>query len=338
MPHPFTEQASPSLLPVLRTFSNSGVTRPVVLENDDDGLLIAYSGFDGTARRVGTAVGTPEQLYSRHRFATSGDTLVFSTERGGPATEFIELAQATGTFTTSGTNASQARLDEERGFLYVPTRGNPHLLVLDVRDDSGTNFVDRNYLDLEAMFRYTSTAGARGFRDALPRPGTDLLYATTTEPDGVFVFDLSQVPDDDEKQALDRALLWSFPLGRAPQNDPDRPLQDEDEGAATQSFTTGAGMAMTRSGDRLFVTHSRGNRVLVFDLELGAYGEEIRAIEAVGEYPYAIVLSPDERYAVVANYVGEMTEDIGASSSLSVIDIDSTSPTYLQVVARITNR
>ena len=100
----------------------------------------------------------------------------------------------------------------------------------------------------------------------------------------------------------------------------------------------GAGMAMTRSSDRLFVTHSRGNRVLVFDLELGAYGEEIRAIEAVGEYPYAIVLSPDERYAVVANYVGEMTEDIGASSSLSVIDIDSTSPTYLQVVARITNR
>ena len=45
-----------------------------------------------------------------------------------------------------------------------------------------------------------------------------------------------------------------------------------------------------------------------------------------------------ESVAVIANYVGEMTDDIGASSSLSVVDIDPSSPTYLQVVSRITNR
>lgn len=335
--HPLTGQSVPALLPVSRTFSAGGVGRPVLLSETDGNVSFAYAGSDGASWRIGRAVGTPDHLFGAHRFPTSGDTLVFTTTRGGAGRNFIELAQATASFTTSGAGATNARIDEERGFLYIPTNASPHLLVVDIRDDSGAGFSDGNVNDLEAVVRYTSTTGARGFRDAVPRPGTDLLYATATEPDGVMVFDLSDVQDDSDKQVYDRSMLWSFPLARAPQASPERPVQDEDEGEQTFSRVTGAGMAMSPDGSQLLVTHARGNRLYVYDLSLGAYGEEIRAIEGVGEYPHVVRFSPDGRHAVVANYIGEIG-DAGVSSTLAVVDLDPNSPTWLQVVTRITNR
>ncbi|MCO4743233.1 MAG: hypothetical protein KC912_00500 [Proteobacteria bacterium] len=334
---PSTERVVPAMLPVARTFSADSVSSPVMISTSGDEVEIAYAGSDGVSPRIGLASGTPDHLFGAHRFPTSGDTLEFTTTRGGPGQDFIELAQSTDSFTTTGAGATNARIDAERGFLYVPTNQNPHLVVIDIRDDSGAGVVDSNVHDMEGILRYTSTSGARGFRDAVPRPGTDLLYATATEPDGVLVFDLSDVADDSEKQAYDLSLRWSFPLGRAPQSSPNRPSQDEDEGSETFSNVTGAGMAMSPDGNTLLVTHARGNRVHVFDLNLGAYGGEIRSIEGVGEYPHVVRISPDGMHAVVANYVGEI-EESGVEATLSVIDLDPTSPTWLQVVTRITNR
>jgi len=51
-----------------------------------------------------------------------------------------------------------------------------------------------------------------------------------------------------------------------------------------------------------------------------------------------VAISPDQKYAVVANYVGEKLEAGATSSTLVVIDIDPASPRYLQPSTWIANQ
>ena len=79
------------------------------------------------------------------------------------------------------------------------------------------------------------------------------------------------------------------------------------------------------------------NSVTTYDLTLGPYGSLVGETPLVGENPYAMALTPDERFLVVANYTGELQEN-EVSSTLAVIDVDANSPTYLEVRTWIANQ
>ncbi len=239
----------------------------------------------------------------------------------------IELGQLVDSFVTSGYGMSSLELDEERGFLYVTSKLDDHVYVIDVRDDSSGTFEDANYLDLEGLIRIDTGSGAAGFRSAEVSPSRDLLFLTMRQPDGVVLVDLSRLEDDADKELQELVAVAFLPL----------PELTRDAGANTYASIGGAGMALTADERTLLVTHYAGNGVSVFDLDLQAWGAEIAWIRDVGENPHVVRISPDGRWAVVANYLGELDGQT-ASGTLTVIDLDPASPNYLEIAAWLTNR
>jgi len=342
---PITGENLPKLFSVGRTFSAKGVLSPVLLVDDPgDGSLsveMLYAGFDGAKYRVGQALGDLSRQYPAFTFPTAGDRLVFSTLRGDSAGGVVELEQSIDGFYVSGQGTSQIRLDEARGFLYVAAkktnRPSNFIYVVDVRDDSSTGYQDSNYLDIESILQVGQTAYSSGFRDVVAVPGTDRMYASGHVPDAVTVFDLSGLVDDAHKDIIRDAAIASLPLLRVAGRTPSRPYQDEDAGADTLARFNGAGMTLSAESDLLYVTSFRENSLVVFDLELGPWGEEVRRITDLGENPHLVRLTPDGRYAVVANYLGDVEEGM-VHSTLAVVDVDPASDTFLDVVTWIKNR
>ena len=97
------------------------------------------------------------------------------------------------------------------------------------------------------------------------------------------------------------------------------------------------GMALAQGEDLLLVTEFRNNLVDVYDLSMGAFGTLVAQVPYLGENPHVVRVSPDGRYAVVANYTGEVTEN-STSGTIAVIDLDPDSPTYLEAVTWLVNR
>ena len=90
-------------------------------------------------------------------------------------------------------------------------------------------------------------------------------------------------------------------------------------------------------GDYLYVANFSANSVGVYDLRMGAYGALIREVELVGENPHTLSISPDGRFLAVANYVGEL-DGLHVNSTLTVLDADPSSATWLEPLARIVNQ
>ncbi len=331
----------PAIATLPGTFAAFGVESPVPFSGPD-GTEFLYAGYDGLARRVGRGVlsvidGRPG-LFPALRLASAGDRIRFRTSRppsrpGSPST-VIELAQTQEEFATDGEGMTSLTLDSERGFLYVTSKTSTlgvsdRITVVDVRDDGSTGFPDTNFLDIEGVLEVDLaflTTG--GFRDALVDPLRNVLYLTSTEPDGVAVVDLAPIVDDDDKELVSVPAAGLLPL----------PSLSVDAGASTtRTFIGGAGMALTPDGRTLVVTHFRGNGVAMFDLDVGPFGELVAWIPNVGENPHVVKIAPDGRYAVVANYVGEVEGNL-ASSTLAVLDVDPTSASFQEVVAWIVNR
>jgi DNA-binding beta-propeller fold protein YncE len=150
---------------------------------------------------------------------------------------------------------------------------------------------------------------------------------TSREPDGVVIIDLTSLEDNNIKESIDGAAIGVLPLRDLRQN----------EGDITLASIGGAGMAVSSDERILLVTNFRGNAVSVFDLELGLFGEEIKYIRDLGENPHIVQFSPDEKYAVVGNYVGNVVDN-KVSSTLAIIDMDESSEHYLEVVTWLVNQ
>jgi DNA-binding beta-propeller fold protein YncE len=330
---PVTEAAEPVLTGLDLTFSAGGAYAPIALPAAGGGWNVWYTGTDGAEPRIGGAIGRDEALFAAQRFPTAGDELVFGTRAGSEDTSVIQLEQTIDSFVTSGEGVSNLILDGERGFLYVPSKKTNYVYVVDVRDDSTGSYVDANYLDIEAIFVVTTTEGPRGFRDVEPIPGSDLLYLTSWGPDALFAVDVTDVVDDDRKQAYVLRTVAALPLIGG--------LEDEGvasfAGAGDLPQISGGDVALAPDGRTLLVPHFQDNSVEVFDLGLGAWGQEIRRIPYLGENPHVVRISPDGRHAVVANYTGEVDGGF-VSSTLVVLDTDPASPTYLEPLTWITNR
>ncbi len=338
-----TGETGPALSGLARTFSAGGVRAPVLVSNDDRWDLY-YAGNDGVSDRIGLATGTLSSVFAAQAFPTAGDRLTFRSKRGEEGTAVIELEAVFDDVAVAGTGLTEARHDSERGLLWVTSKLWNYIYAVDIRDDSAGDVEDANFHDIEAALFNGAGPARQGFRDALPIPGTDLLYATARSPDQLLVFDVSGLIDDSRKDALLYTPVASFPLQA--QNTPTGTTnqfgiaangsRDEDRGAETWSAIGGAGLALV-GDDLLLVSHFRDNSVTLWDLSLGAYGEPISRVDFVGENPHRIEVSPDQRLAVIANYVGELDENT-ASSTLAVLDVDRTSPTFGRVRTWIENK
>jgi 6-phosphogluconolactonase (cycloisomerase 2 family) len=321
------------------TFSHDGADSPVVW-TEDGSLSIWYAGHEGDVaegsgtRRLGVATGQPTALFANQKVPTAGDTLFFDTSRSDNDTQVIELSQRIEAFTTASSGASGLRLDAERGFLYVTAKGNNYIYVIDIRDDSTDTFADRNYLDIEALISIESNVGSRGFRDVIAPPGTGLLYAAAQRPDAILVFDLSSLEDNADKEVYRDLAIGSLPLQPSSGNGAD---QGEETGLSFSERFGGGQMALSESG-LLLVTQFLDNSVSIFDLAGGDLGSEVAYLPHVGENPYAVAISPDGHYAVVANYLGKELDNGAHSSTLLVIDINPESPTFLTPLTWISNR
>ena len=343
------ERLGQRMAPRNDTWTLGGLIAPMPLGEAGD---LYYGGLDlpeGGTHRMGLAKSSHGSYFPADYRPTPGDTLTFRTRRADPDGDaVIELQQTFDGFSTSGIGVSGARLDNDRGWLWITSKLSDYIYAVDVRDDSTGTFEDGNFNNIEAVL--VAGSGPRGFRDALPLPGTDLLYATALAPDQLMVFNVGAVLDDDRKDVVQRTPVASFalraqetPTGAATRFEQaiggsllDR---DEDEGAETSTHIGGARMALTPDASTLLVAHFRDNSVEVFDLEAGVYGEPQARIANVGEHPYVVRVHPSGDYAVVANYTGEVDirNDI-ARSTLAIIDINPESETYLQVVTRVVNQ
>ncbi|MCB9681497.1 MAG: hypothetical protein H6733_08510 [Alphaproteobacteria bacterium] len=337
---PYDGNIAPVLQGVEQTFSTGGTLSPVAVP-DGDGFTLWYAGTDGAVLRIGTARATlagvgghdHTEAFAEQHFLRAGDTLTFDTRRGEPGRSAIALGQIVERVVLPGTPGTSFRdgptsmvYDEARGFLYVGSKDYNGLIVVDVRDDSTATFDDRNYLDIEAVLRFETTTGVLAVHD-LVQADDGLLYLAVREPDGVLVVDPTGVVDDDVKEVLDHTVRGVLPV---------HDLTDDD-GDETFAALGVAGIALVPGRDLLITTHFRDNSISVFDLTLGAVGEEIAHLEDVGEQPHLVRVAPDGTWAVVATYLGSTT-DSADGSSLLVLDLDPASPTYLQVRARIVNR
>ena len=69
----------------------------------------------------------------------------------------------------------------------------------------------------------------------------------------------------------------------------------------------------------------------------GAYGEQVAYLPYIGENPHVVRVSPDGRFAVVANFLGDVEEGV-VSSTLTVIDADPDSATFGTVLTTLVNK
>lgn len=320
------------------TFAELQVDSPVLLASDADErvLTFAYAGYDAVpVARIGEAMAPYETLdtwFAKMRFPTAFDQLAFGTNRGGRGTQVVELEQTADEFSTDGEGMASMALDEARGFLYVTSKLRTQIFVVDVRDDSNGGFVDSNYLDLEAVVQVDigpPVGTNQGYRDVLVAPGRGLLYLTQRGPDALVILDPSVIVDDAAKDLILDATHAVIPLQNA--------LDDAGADNNVTAIIGGDGMALTADERQLLVTHFRGNALSVFDLEAGAWATEVSFIQNIGENPHQVEISPDGRYAVVANYLGTV-DDVTVSSNLAIVDIDPSSENYLEIVTWLVNR
>jgi predicted GH43/DUF377 family glycosyl hydrolase len=325
---PGSDRARPVIQSRDGNFDANGAYRPVV-HRDDLGVYRAlYTGQDGLRPRVGLAEGlTADRLYRVSRAPSVGDEVLFSTIAGDENDEdAIPLEQPVDGFQqTLGLGVSSMVVDEARGFLYASSRFASYIYAFDIRDDSDTLSSDDKVNELEAVLVANTDVGATAFRGLFIPDGTDLLYALNSEPESVMIFDLAAVEDRTVARAERDAVIGVLPA----------PREERDAGGRTTAFIGPSGI--TQADHLLFVANFNANSVSVYDLRLGVFGELVYEIRNVGENPHALSVSPDGSLLVVANMIGEVRRDV-VSSTLTLIDLDPVSPTYLQIVGWIVNQ
>ncbi len=322
---PLNEETVVLLQGAAGSFDVAGALRPVVVQEDDGTYTMLYNGEDSPVRRVGVARGsTPENFYREPRSPSTGDTVEFVTRSGDSGSrKTIPLDRLVDGYNVSGTALSAFALDEARGVLLLASSSNSYVLAIDIRDDSEPWFED-NPFAIEAVLDARTNSGAKGFR-SLQVDG-DRLYALNDSPESVMVFDLDVLEDDHRGTYVAEAVGGYLVTPRG---------AEQDQGSDTSASVGPSGLAL--NGSRLYVTNFNENSVGVYDLGLGVYGSLIDEIANVGENPHAVALSPDGTLLAVANIVGD-TRSGSAASSLVIIDVDQASPTYLDVLARVTNQ
>ncbi|MBN1336157.1 MAG: hypothetical protein JXB39_09365 [Deltaproteobacteria bacterium] len=311
-------------------FDYGGVERPVAFR-DEAGWVMFYRGRDGLVFRPGLALG-PEAsaVYKAPCMPTPGDHLDFSTRRGSPGDDPVDLDVTVDGTSFTGSGLDALFVDADRGLLWAGSKLVNYVFAVDIRDDSETGFDDANVLGLEAVVVLEAATGSPGVRDLALDPGSSRLLALSDGPEGVLVLDADRVEDDARPDVVRGAITGFLPAPRG---------SERDLGAVTVSDVGPAQMALLPDGVHLAVANFNQNSLSLYDLRMGAWGQMIGESEFLGENPSAVAVTPDGRYAVVACYEGELDEEAEqVDSTLAVVDVDPSSPSFLEVVTWIVNR
>jgi DNA-binding beta-propeller fold protein YncE/predicted GH43/DUF377 family glycosyl hydrolase len=315
----------PVLASGLGGFGIGGVDRPVVLA-DADGWELWYTGYDLDTGRVGRAVGSSVDRFHRDmRLPTLADSWSFTwvPERDEDSITLDGVIDGTN---VNSYGCSAITEDADRGFLYVGCKLVPYVYVIDIRDDSTDDFDDLNYLDVEsAILVESSTNSQSGMRSMVIDRDRGWLWGVADTPEAIYAIDLGNVVDDADAEFTREQVLAMLPLPR------------KDAGVVTESPVGPADLAMHPDGHHMFVSNFNDNSVSVYDLSIGPIATLVGEVGAIGENPYAIVLSADGTFGAVGNFAGEVT-DASTHSTIALFDADPESPTFLQVKTWLVNK
>ena len=290
--------------------------------------FVSYAGVHENTVRVGRAIGSdPAAMRPIYKAPSLGDSIDFETIKGDEERTTIPLEASVTDTTTFGIGLTDISVDSERGYLYASSKLMPHIAVIDIRDDSQGDFVDRNYLDEEARVILPTSLGSAGFRQVIPHPDGIHLIALSDSPEAVFLIDAREIEDDEDSDKIyDIQTSWlSTPVGG-----------EEDAGVRTRTSMGPGQMLLDSNNERLFVSNFNANTISVFDLTIGS-GLQIAEMDTLGENPYAMALSPDDQYLIVSNYTGDVQNDV-THGTISIFDISSTSDTQYTLATQVVNQ
>jgi hypothetical protein len=241
----------------------------------------------------------------------------------------------------SGAGASEMVLSPDGRWAVVANKRDSFLIVLDLFDDSTDTYLDANYNGVEAAIFVAQARGMVGMRAMQFSEDGQTLWVTLSPltiptasgslndgTEGVITIDFSRIVDGPEGQSwLDGIITGFLPVARG---------IEEDRGYETDTSVGPGGLAVNRAGTRAYVTNFNDNSLYVLDVERGARGAVIDIIRGLDEMPFEVALSPDERVAYIGNSYG-IQRDGAQHSTIQVVDIDEASPTYGEVLTRLSN-
>jgi hypothetical protein len=336
-------------------FALDGVVRPSV-KRYGDGFEMWFEGVTEGVSRLGRARSLDGIVWTAVlNPTTAGDRFTIATSRGDDdPNSAIYLGDDSlnprfvDGYPVHGAGATEMILSPDGHYAVISNKRSRYLIVLDLHDDSTEDWLDANHNDIEAVIRISQSHGMVGMRDLHFGPdGPDgyYLWATMspliipeTSPadapvrfgtEALIQLDWAQVVAEDlaVPEAYTDMVLSYTPLARG---------VEEDEGYVTEVSVAASSLAMNEEGSRAYVANFNENSLYVIDLSAGARGVVKKAIYGLDENPWEVVLSPDEKLAFVANSYGVQERD-AQHSTIQVIDIDETSPTFGQVLTRLTN-
>jgi DNA-binding beta-propeller fold protein YncE len=182
-------------------------------------------------------------------------------------------------------------------------------------------------LDEEARIVLPTSMGSAGFRQVLPHPDGEHLLAIGDSPEAVYIIDLTELEDDATSDRIyDIQSDWlALPVGG-----------EDDAGERTRTSMGPGRMVLDDVHNRLFVSNFNANSVTVFDLSV-AGGIQVAEIQSLGENPYSMVLTPDATQLVVANYTGDLLNDV-SHSTLSIFDVNPESDAQYALQTQVVNQ
>lgn len=314
-----------------------------------------WGSLDGVPR-VGRAVSEDGIGWSTlQNPTTAGDTFTLTTRAGdSDASTAIHLGEPersgedpdtivyAGGYRVHGAGVTDLVISPDGRFGVVSNKNSDFVIVVDLQDDSSDEWTDANAYGVEAAFRIPQRYGVVGTRAMAFSPDGTRLHLTlaplivseagqpefTTGTEGLITLDWTQVEDNAESVLLldDIVLSWA-PLARG---------REEDVGYRTDTSVGANGLALNAAGTRAYVANANDNSLWVIALDTGARGTVIERVRALDESPTEVVLSPDERLAFVSHYLGQ-DRNLVVNSTIAVIDVDESSPTFGEVLTRLTN-
>jgi hypothetical protein len=332
-------------------FVDGSAVAPSVVTRDDGGLEMWFEGRLSGISRLGRARSADGEIWAPlTNPTTAGDYFTLRTHRGDDNPQSgIHLGDNANTprfidgFLVAGAGASEMILSPDGHFGVVANKLLSYLVVLDLFDDSDqdTGYIDSNYNDIEAVIRISQNHGIAGTRDMAFSPDGTELYVLLSplvrlgspEADGfgaeaLLRLDWTRIEDSNESVAIREGMITGYlPLARG---------LERDQGYANDVSVGAGSMALSTSGDRAYVLNFNDNSMYVLDLRAGARGAVLDIIRGLDENPWEVALSPDGRLAYVANSYGISTGSV-QHSTVQVLDIDETSPSYGEVLTRLSN-